>query len=116
MPNRGDRERGSATVWAVLCGVALCAVAVGALGLGQAVTARHRAGAAADTAALAAADRAVLGAEAACAAAREVAAAQRARVMRCEVRGLVADLTVRVRAGPYGTEVRARAGPAAAVR
>ncbi|GAA2430117.1 Rv3654c family TadE-like protein [Streptomyces macrosporus] len=116
MWNRDDRERGSATVWAVLCGVVLCLVAVGVVGLGQAVAARHRAGAAADTAALAAADRAVLGAEAACAAAREVAAAQRARVVRCQVRDLVADLTVRVRAGPYAAAVRARAGPAAAAR
>ncbi|GAA2382806.1 hypothetical protein GCM10010420_00960 [Streptomyces glaucosporus] len=117
MRNRGDhRDRGSATVWAALCGVTLCVVAAVVLGLGQAVAVRHRAGAAADAAALAAADHAVLGAEEACSAAREVADAQRARVVRCQVRDLVADLTVRVRAGPYAAGVRARAGPAGAVR
>ncbi|CAL9484130.1 Rv3654c family TadE-like protein [Streptomyces radiopugnans] len=124
MRNRGDRlppgggvrsaERGSATVWAALCGLVLCTVAVGVLGLGQAVVTRHRAGAAADAAALAAADHALRGAEEACAAARRVAAAQGARVVRCRVREEIADLTVRVRAGPYSAGVRARAGPAAA--
>ncbi|WP_410537404.1 Rv3654c family TadE-like protein [Streptomyces sp. KL2] len=124
MRNRGDRlpprggvrpaERGSATVWAALCGLVLCTVAAGVLALGQAVVTRHRAGAAADAAALAAADHALRGAEEACAAARRVAAAQRARVVRCRVREEIADLTVRVRAGPYSAGVRARAGPAAA--
>ncbi|PJE96390.1 hypothetical protein CUT44_17910 [Streptomyces carminius] len=113
-PGRGDG--GSATVWAAVCGVVLCVLAVAVLGLGQAVVVRHRAGAAADAAALAAADHALWGDARACAAAREVAAAQRARVVRCRVRDLVADLTVRVRAGPYAAGVRARAGPAAAVR
>lgn len=108
------RERGSATVWAALCGIALCAVAAGVLGLGQAVAVRHRAGAAADAAALAAADRALWGPQEACATARRVAGAQRARVARCSVRGAVADVTVRVAAGPYGARARARAGPAPA--
>jgi len=112
--HRRHRDRGSATVWATLCGLTLCVLAVGVLGLGQAVAARHRAGAAADTAALAAADHAVRGEEAACAAARRVASAQRARMVRCRVRDRIADLTVRVRAGPYAAGVRARAGPAAA--
>ncbi|MCI0383697.1 Rv3654c family TadE-like protein [Streptomyces sp. CNQ085] len=124
MRNRGDRrpapggvrsrERGSATVWAALCGLVLCTVAAGVLGLGQAVVTRHRAGAAADAAALAAADHVLRGVEEACAAARRVAAAQRASVVRCWVREEVADLTVRVRSGPYSAGVRARAGPAAA--
>ncbi|MGY1452291.1 Rv3654c family TadE-like protein [Streptomyces sp. SS8] len=124
MRNRGDRrppgggvrsgERGSATVWAALCGLMLCTVAVGVLALGQAVVTRHRAGAAADAAALAAADHALRGAREACDAARRVAAAQRAKVVRCRVRDEIADLTVRVRAGPYSAGVRARAGPAAA--
>ncbi|MTE20209.1 hypothetical protein F0L17_14045 [Streptomyces sp. TRM43335] len=107
-------DRGSATVWAVLCGLALCAVAAAVLGLGQAVAARHRAGAVADTAALAAADHALWSAEEACAAARRVAGAQRARVVRCRLEGAVADVTVRVRAGPYAAVARARAGPASA--
>ncbi|MEE1941410.1 Rv3654c family TadE-like protein [Streptomyces sp. TRM 70361] len=112
----GGGDGGSATVWAAVCGVALCVLAAAVLSLGQAVVVRHRAGAAADAAALAAADHALWGGTRACAVAREVAAAQRAGVVRCRVRGTVADLTVRVRAGPYAAGVRARAGPAAAVR
>ncbi|MGH3325877.1 MAG: Rv3654c family TadE-like protein, partial [Streptomyces sp.] len=65
-------DRGSATVWAALSGVVLCGVVAVVLGLGQAVSARHRAGGAADLAALAAADRALEGRGRACAAARQV--------------------------------------------
>ncbi|HEX5567157.1 MAG TPA: Rv3654c family TadE-like protein [Streptomyces sp.] len=122
MGNRGDSrigahrgDRGSATVWAALCGLVLCTVMGGVLEMGQAVVVRHRAGAAADAAALAAADHAPRGAEAACAMARRVATAQRARVVHCRVRGLVADLTAQVRAGPHASRVRARAGPVGAV-
>ncbi|WP_445046914.1 Rv3654c family TadE-like protein [Streptomyces drozdowiczii] len=82
------------------------------LALGQVVAARHRAGGAADLAALAAADRALEGA-AACESAEEVAGAQGAEVVRCAVQGEVADVTARVRFGPYAPEVRSRAGPAA---
>ncbi|MFE9722394.1 Rv3654c family TadE-like protein [Streptomyces sp. NPDC005794] len=81
------------------------------LALGQAVSARHKAGGAADMAALAAADRALWGAEVACGAAHEVAVAQGAEIVRCGVQGEVADVTARARFGPYAPEVRSRAGP-----
>ncbi|REK88690.1 hypothetical protein DY245_19860, partial [Streptomyces inhibens] len=54
-------DEGSATVWTVFAAAALCAVFLALLGVGQAVTARHQAGGAADLAALAAADRAPRG-------------------------------------------------------
>ncbi|WP_307126361.1 Rv3654c family TadE-like protein [Streptomyces sp. B1I3] len=92
----------------------LCAVFATVLALGQAVAARHKAGGAADLAALAAADRALRGAATACGAARDVAAAQGAEVVRCSVEGEIADVTARARFGPYAPEVRSRAGPPAA--
>ncbi|MGW8602069.1 pilus assembly protein TadG-related protein, partial [Streptomyces sp. NPDC055893] len=55
------RDRGAATVWAAFAACALCVVFGAVLALGQAVAARHRAGGAADLAALAAADRALWG-------------------------------------------------------
>lgn len=105
-PPRGDR--GSATVWAVVFMGLLCAVSAGLLAMGQAVAARHRAGAAADLAALAAADHALDGPAAACVLAARVAAAQGARLARCAVTGEIADVTAAVGAA----RVRSRAGPA----
>ncbi|WP_189889573.1 Rv3654c family TadE-like protein [Streptomyces xantholiticus] len=89
----------------------LCAVFAIVLAMGQAVVARHRAGAAADLAALAAADQALSGAAGACATADRVARAQGAEVVRCAVTGEVADVTALARFGPYAPTVRARAGP-----
>ncbi|MFF9350233.1 Rv3654c family TadE-like protein [Streptomyces sp. NPDC014734] len=89
----------------------LCVVFGVVLALGQVVVARHRAGGAADLAALAAADRALSGPEQACGTAEKVAAAQGAVVVRCVVRGEIADVTARVSLGPYEPTVRARAGP-----
>ncbi|MFD9032625.1 Rv3654c family TadE-like protein [Streptomyces sp. NPDC059567] len=106
---RGDR--GMATVWTAFAACVLCVVFGAVLALGQAVAARHRAGGAADLAALAAADRALWGEEAACAAAARVAGAQGAAVLRCSLRGDIADVTAAVRLGPYTPTVRARAGP-----
>lgn len=108
----GPRDRGLATVWAAVATVTLCTVFAVVLALGQVVVARHRAGGAADLAALAAADRALEGAAAACEAARQVAGAQGAEVVRCAVQGEIADVAARVRLGPYTPEVRSRAGPA----
>ncbi|MEU5834820.1 Rv3654c family TadE-like protein [Streptomyces diacarni] len=104
-------DRGSASVWVALSAVVLCGVFAAVLGFGQAVHVRHRAGAVADLAALAAADRALEGRADACAAARGVARAQGAQVVRCTVRGEIADLDARVRWGPYDAQARARAGP-----
>ncbi|MGI5356549.1 Rv3654c family TadE-like protein [Streptomyces sp. CA-252508] len=105
-------DRGAATVWVAMAAAVMCVVFAAILALGQAVAARHRAGGAADLAALAAADRALRGASDACGAAGRVARAQAAEVVRCTVRGEVADVTARARFGPYAPEVRSRAGPA----
>ncbi|WP_123525193.1 Rv3654c family TadE-like protein [Streptomyces sp. 840.1] len=112
---RERRDRGLATVWAAVATVTLCTVFAVVLALGQVVVARHRAGGAADLAALAAADRALDGATAACRAAQQVAGAQGAQVVRCAVQGEIADVVARVRVGPYAPKVRSRAGPATAV-
>ncbi|WP_329034690.1 flp pilus-assembly TadE/G-like family protein [Streptomyces sp. NBC_01725] len=106
-----SRDRGSATVWAAMATTALIAVFAVVLAMGQAVVARHRAGSAADLAALAAAGHAPRGAQAACARAAEVAGAQGAEVVRCAVVGEVADVTARAGFGPYAPMVRSRAGP-----
>ncbi|MEV0262847.1 Rv3654c family TadE-like protein [Streptomyces sp. NPDC050617] len=103
-----------ATVWVTVTVTALCAVFAAVLFMGQAMLARHRAGGAADLAALAAADHALEGEAMACALARRVAGAQGAGVVRCVVRGEVSDVVAEVRAGPYAPRVRARAGPATA--
>jgi secretion/DNA translocation related TadE-like protein len=100
-------DRGSATVWAALVGIVLCVVVGALFTMGQAVTARHRAGAAADLAALAAADHALLGQAQACSLAARTAAAQGARLLRCSVLGEIADVTAAV--GP--AHARSRAGP-----
>lgn len=106
-------DQGSATVWVVMVAAALCAVFGAVLLLGQAVLARHRAGGAADLAALAAADRAPKGQQEACAGAARVARAQGAEVVRCALRGPVADVTVRAASGGFRAQLRARAGPPA---
>ncbi|MFI8499046.1 Rv3654c family TadE-like protein [Streptomyces sp. NPDC085524] len=107
-----SRDRGSATVWAVLVVAVLGAVFGGVLLLGQAVVARHRAAAAADLAALAAAASWAHGPGPACAAAVRVAGAQGARLSGCVLEGEVAEVTARVAAGPFDPAIRARAGPA----
>ncbi|MGW7094020.1 Rv3654c family TadE-like protein [Streptomyces sp. NPDC054874] len=104
-------DRGVATVWVAVTAAGLCTVFAVVLALGQAVAARHRAGGAADLAALAAADRALEGTVAACGAARRVAQAQGAVLVRCAVHGETADVTARSGFGPYLPAVRARAGP-----
>ena len=104
-------DRGAATVWTAFAACALCVVFGAVLALGQAVAARHRAGAAADLAALAAAGRVLWGEQDACAAAARVAAAQGATLVRCHVREDIADVTTRVAHPPWTPESRARAGP-----
>lgn len=106
-----SRDRGSATVWAVLVATVLGAVFGGVLLLGQAVVARHRAAAAADLAALAAAASWTHGPEAACSAALRVAREQGATLAACALRGEVAEVTARPAAGSFTPQIRARAGP-----
>lgn len=103
----GGGERGSATVWSLgIVAVLLALFAAGLLQV-QAVVLRHRAGAAADLAALAAADHALEGRAHACDLAREVATAQAARLATCSVTGEIADVVAEV----DGVRVRSRAGP-----
>ncbi|MFJ4872213.1 Rv3654c family TadE-like protein [Streptomyces sp. NPDC088757] len=109
-PGRRD-DRGAATVWTAFAACVLCVVFGALLALGQAVVARHRAGGAADLAVLAAADRSLWGEAEACAAASRVAGAQGAELVRCAVRGELAEVTARVVRGPYRPQVRSRAGP-----
>ncbi|MFE3600565.1 Rv3654c family TadE-like protein [Streptomyces sp. NPDC059142] len=109
--SRMSRDRGAATVWAAMAATTMCVVFAAVLALGQAVVARHRAGAAADLAALAAAARAPGGQGLACREAADVAAAQGARVVRCVLSGEIAEVTAAARLGPYTPTVRARAGP-----
>ncbi|WP_434095824.1 Rv3654c family TadE-like protein [Streptomyces anulatus] len=104
-------DRGMATVWVAVTAAGLCIVFAVVLALGQAVAARHRAGGAADLAALAAADRALEGVVVACETARRVALAQGAELVRCAVHGEISDVTARSGFGPYLPTVRARAGP-----
>ncbi|MGV9288214.1 Rv3654c family TadE-like protein [Streptomyces sp. NPDC003719] len=105
-------DRGSATVWSVGAIAVLCLVFGIVLALGQAVAARHRAAGGADLAALAAADHWSLGGPAACAHADRIARAQGTRLVRCVLTGQVSDVTAASGRGPFGAEVRARAGPA----
>ncbi|MFE5740279.1 Rv3654c family TadE-like protein [Streptomyces celluloflavus] len=115
MRRRRWGDEGSATVWTVFAMAALCAVFVALIGLGQVVSARHRAGGAADLAALAAADHARQGPATACAAARRVAAAQHARLVRCSLSEAVADVSAEAGSHPFTSRVRSRAGPSTAV-
>ncbi len=111
----GD-DHGSASVWTLLLGGVVVAVTVVALLVAAAVAERHRAGAAADLAALAAARSATAGSGVACAAARATAEVNEARLTACTVRGGVVEVAVAVRGGGMlrhlsGAQGRARAGP-----
>lgn len=99
-------------MWVALAATALCAVFAAVLAMSRAVEARHRAGGAADLAALAAADHALEGEPTACGLARRVAVAQRTLVVRCAVSGEFVEVLAEARAGPYAVRVRSRAGPA----
>lgn len=116
--SRLSGERGSAAVWVLALSGVVAALGLAVVLSGAAVVARHRAGAAADLAALAAAGRAVVGHLDACVVAAEVAAGNSARLTDCTVdRNAVVTVTVSVplRLGPLGVRTasaRARAGPA----
>ncbi|WP_353650243.1 Rv3654c family TadE-like protein [Nakamurella sp. A5-74] len=108
-----ERDRGSATVVAAIFLAALLAVVVVVLQLAGAVIARHRAGSAADLAALAGAGLVLLDPGNACGRAGSVAVANGARVVSCEVQGwdvLVTtevDVRIGVFAGTAGGRARA---------
>ncbi|CAN3131141.1 Rv3654c family TadE-like protein [Mycobacterium sp. smrl_JER01] len=110
-------EGGSATVAAMLMVLVLLAVTSAAAVLGAAVSARHRAQAAADLAALSAAQRVPSGPAAACETATHVARSMGGQLIECAVDDL--DVIVRVGVAPAlgGTLLApasavARAGPA----
>ncbi|WSJ01992.1 flp pilus-assembly TadE/G-like family protein [Nocardia sp. NBC_01329] len=109
-------DAGSATVTACLALVALIVMSALIVQLGAAVVARHRAQAAADLAALAAAGELWNGAEAGCAAAESLVQRTGAGLVRCEIDGWDAVISIeeKVPLGPFGTRsIRAvaRAGP-----
>ena len=113
-----------ATVFAAAGIAVIIGVLVFGLQLGAAITARHRASAAADLAALAAAGHAVWGAQVACGRAGQIATAMGATLAACELDGwearvevraelsfslLIDDAAVgRARAGPVPVTARAR--------
>jgi secretion/DNA translocation related TadE-like protein len=95
----------------------LLSITIGAVCVGSAVIARHRAQASADLAALAAATRLTGGAEQACARASAVARAMRTVVTQCTVDELDVVVTVDApasfgRIGVGSARAAARAGPA----
>lgn len=113
-----DGEQGSATVWVLALSGVLAVLGAACLLVGAAVVARHRAGTAADMAALAAAGRAAVGDPAACGTAAAVARADGAALEGCDLAGggvVSVRVRVTVRLGPFGAVPafgRARAGPA----
>ena len=116
-PSSWDRrDRGSATLLAVAMVALVLAVFGGAVVVGTAVIARHRAQAAADLAALAAAGRLAAGQETACGWAASLANAMNASVADCVVHDLDVIVTVDVpvsltRWGIGTARAAARAGP-----
>ena len=114
-PRHARDERGVATIVAVGLMGLLLAVTVVASGGTRVAVASHRAGAAADLAALAAAQAAQNGSDA-CAAAASVARANSGRVTACEPDGLAVRVTVAVDTPRmvglvWSVPASARAGP-----
>ena len=113
---RGDRDRGSATIYAAFALIALTALGVTVSGFTALAAAKHRAAAAADLAALAGAHALQDGADA-CASAANLAARNGAELTDCTVDGRVVTVIARVQ-GPHllgrawWFESAARAGPA----
>jgi secretion/DNA translocation related TadE-like protein len=88
-------DRGSATVWVLMCSLVVIAVTVVLALVATAALVRHRAATAADAAALAAAARLLEPPTVACAAARHLAEANAARLARCVVGGDAVTVTTR---------------------
>ncbi|MFI1584852.1 Rv3654c family TadE-like protein [Embleya sp. NPDC020630] len=112
---RGGRsgQEGSATLWVLAFAlVPICAAAF-VFAFAGAVAARHRAGAAADLAALAAAARSAAGSgpDEACALARRVARAQHTDLTSCRLINGFAEVHVSTPARIGKAQATARAGP-----
>ena len=112
---RRPDDRGSATIYALTAVAMLAAVAMAVLGFAGLVAAKHRAGAAADLAALAGAAAVSNGTDP-CAAAADIALRNDAALVGCFVNGAVVDVRVQTR-GPTllglspTLQASARAGP-----
>ncbi|MFE5328626.1 Rv3654c family TadE-like protein [Embleya sp. NPDC056575] len=107
-------QEGSATLWVLAFAlVPMCAAAF-VFAFAGAVAARHRAGAAADLAALAAAARSVAGTgpDEACALARRVARAQHTDLTSCRLTNGFAEVRVSAPTRIGTAQATARAGPA----
>ena len=115
MSRRDRTERGSATLYVAFALVALTALAVTVSGFTALETAKHRAAAAADLAALAGA-KALQDGDDPCASAADLAARNGAALDRCTVHGQVIAVIARTQ-GPdllgrsWTFESAARAGP-----
>jgi secretion/DNA translocation related TadE-like protein len=113
---RVEQDRGSATIYAAVALVALTALGVTVSGYTALAAAKHRAGAAADLAALAGAQALQDGGDA-CVSASSVAARNGAQLAVCVVEGLTVEVVARAD-GPHllgrawTFESAARAGPA----
>ncbi|WP_261554494.1 Rv3654c family TadE-like protein [Frankia tisae] len=115
---RDGRDAGSATIWLLAVLFALLSLAGLAFTVAVIGASRQRAAAAADLAALAAAALPPVDEQSMCARAREISAANGARLLDCHVAadaveiavsvrlpavvGVLPDLTVHARAGPWG--------------
>jgi secretion/DNA translocation related TadE-like protein len=112
----GQRERGSATVWAAGAIAAILLIVGVIVEIGSAEVTRHRADSAADLAALAAAGHATSGQELACSRARWVADRMRVELTACRLVGWDAEVEIAARPpdlllGFGSATARARAGP-----
>jgi secretion/DNA translocation related TadE-like protein len=111
----GPTDSGAAAIYILVLVGAMTAAALTSLAAGQALAVRHRAGAAADLAALAAADRVLEGAGPACAHGDSIARANGARLVRCKITGDVVDVLVEISPpgvpGLPSVRARARAAP-----
>lgn len=122
---RGHRgDRGSASIWVLACSALVLLIGVAAALRSTAVLARHRAEAGADFAALAAAERIGVGDDS-CAAAAELATANGAALVGCDLqpgpdgRSGIVDVSVRLTVtlpvlGAQRVTATARAGRLAA--
>ncbi|WP_350223211.1 Rv3654c family TadE-like protein [Mycolicibacterium porcinum] len=115
-PSPAPGDRGSATLVAAAMIALVITFAGGGAYLGAAVTARHRAQAAADLAALGAAGAVVSGPDTACRRAADIAARMRSVLGDCRIDGLdvVLEVAVPVSLGRWGigpARATARAGP-----
>ncbi|MGP4022872.1 Rv3654c family TadE-like protein [Actinomadura sp. 3N407] len=110
-------DRGSGTIWVLAFAAVIWVGGIAAVAIGGVRGARHRVDAAADLAALAGAARLAAGGEGACGSAKRIAVESGARLVRCQVKGDVVEVSVTVDVvvpmglGAVQVLSRARAGP-----